>query len=111
MNADTLLHEALDAGIAFQLDGDRLKIAGDPDAVEVWAPRLRPYKAELIARLINSSQITHELLQAAMRACDHHGDDEPARQQMRDEVLATPPHLRADLLDHFTRNYPEPKET
>ena len=46
-----------------------------------------------------------------MRACDHHGDDEPARQQMRDEVLATPPHLRADLLDHFTRNYPAPKET
>lgn len=49
-----------------------------------------------------------ELLEAAMRVCDAWNDSEAAREQMRQDLLQTPPHLRADLLEHFkkTRNAP-----
>ena len=36
-----------------------------------------------------------------MCACDVYGDSDQAREDMRADVLATPPHLRADLLAHF----------
>lgn len=48
-----------------------------------------------------------ELIEAAMRACDAHGDGEAAREQMRIECLEIPPNLRADLLDYFRRTYPK----
>lgn len=44
-----------------------------------------------------------ELLEVAMRACDAWNDTALAREQMRQDVLQTPPHLRADLLDHLDR--------
>ena len=47
------------------------------------------------------------LIEAAMRACARWDDDYPARDQMRREVLATPNHLRADLLAHFIATYPK----
>jgi hypothetical protein len=46
-----------------------------------------------------------ELLAAAMQACDHHGDGDDAREQMRRDCQATPLHLQADLLAHFHQNY------
>lgn len=105
MSTDELLRDALDAGLEFRLDGAVIRIAGDADAVEAWAPRLRPHKAELIERLRESSRLTHELLMAAMRACDAHGDGPAAREQMRRDCLATPPELRADLLGNLQRTY------
>lgn len=51
-----------------------------------------------------------ELLDAAMRACDAWNDTAQARDQMRRECLETPPHLRADLLDHFNNTYPDRKD-
>lgn len=47
-----------------------------------------------------------ELIAAAMRACDAHGDSPEAREQMRRDCLETPPHLRADLLQHLRAAYP-----
>lgn len=41
------------------------------------------------------------LLQAAMRRCDEFNDSDKARQDMREQILETPHHLRQDLLDHF----------
>jgi hypothetical protein len=41
------------------------------------------------------------LMAAAMRRCDQFNDGDKARQEMREQVLETPPHLRQDLLDHF----------
>lgn len=49
-----------------------------------------------------------ELLAAAMRACDAHGDDEAARVAMRADVHATPPELRDDLLAYFIGTYGPP---
>lgn len=109
MNADTLIRDTLDAGLELRLDGDVILLEGDADAVQTWASRLRPHKAELLALLLESSRITHALLTAAMRACDHHDDDAAGRAAMRADCLATPPELRAGLLDHFDRAYPGPK--
>lgn len=51
-----------------------------------------------------------ELISAAMRACDVWNDSTEAREQMRRECAETPPHLRADLLDHFRKTYPCPNQ-
>lgn len=104
-NADQLLRGALDAGLDLRLDGDALKLSGDTAAVTAWAPRLRPFKGELIAQLNESSAVTHALLAAAMRACDYHGDGDTARADMRRDVLATPHDQRVDLLDYFRHAY------
>lgn len=46
------------------------------------------------------------LLQAAMRRCDHFNDGEKARQDMREQVIETPQHLRKDLLNYFMGSPP-----
>ncbi|WP_423460390.1 hypothetical protein [Ottowia sp. VDI28] len=48
-----------------------------------------------------------ELIEAAMRACNHYNDSEAAREQMRIECLEIPPDQRAGLLDYFRRTYPK----
>ncbi len=58
---------------------------------------------------ITAHRLMKELIAAAMRASDHHGDGPDARRQMRDDCAATPQHLRGDLLDHFQQNYPKAK--
>lgn len=55
----------------------------------------------------NSKVSDAVLIGAAMAVCDFHGDGEQARQDMRKQVLETPAHLRADLLDHFRKAYGE----
>jgi len=55
----------------------------------------------------NIDPVLSELLQSAMRACDAWQDRPEAREQMRCECLDTPPHLRADLRDHFSQAYPD----
>ena len=54
---------------------------------------------------LTAHRLTADLLKAAMRVCDHYGDGDAARAQMRLACLDTPPHLRADLLAHFTQTY------
>lgn len=55
---------------------------------------------------LTAQRQVRELIDAAMRACEHHGDTEIARAQMLADVEATPPELRQDLLDHFNQTYP-----
>lgn len=45
------------------------------------------------------------LIHAAMRACDYWGDSAASRAPMRQACIDTPPHLRADLLEHFRTMY------
>ena len=54
---------------------------------------------------LTAQRLTADLLKAAMRVCDQYGDGDAARAQMRLACLDTPPHLRADLLAHFTQIY------
>lgn len=53
--------------------------------------------------------LTAQVIAAAMRACDEHGDSEQARAQMRADIEATPIDQRADLLAHFQQAYPRSK--
>lgn len=46
-------------------------------------------------------RLAAELIAAAMKVCDHHGDGEAARADMRQQCLELSPHLQADLLNHL----------
>lgn len=52
-------------------------------------------------RNFSTDPTLNALLEAAMRRCDERPDSDKARQDMREEILGTPPHLRPDLLDYF----------
>lgn len=58
-----------------------------------------------VVALFENAFLADELMAAAMRACDHHGDSLEARAQMREDIDATPPHHRGDLLAHFKETY------
>ena len=69
-------------------------------------PKLRELilanKTEIVALLGKAKETTSWLIEAAMQVCDRHNDSEAAREEMRQDILSTPPHLQQDLLDHFT---------
>ena len=89
----------------FKLDMQALR-----EAAHVPPPAAQPL-AELatVATLAISQPADEEsfdllaarLMAAAMRRCDQFNDSDKARQDMREQILETPPHLRQDLLDHF----------
>ena len=72
-----------------------------------------PPELARLAGIAISQQVSHEsaelltarLIAAAMRCGDHHFDGPDAREQMRADCLATPAHLRADLLQHLQSTY------
>lgn len=104
------------AAILAQLWADGVTVHLTPDGQNLSAPAGRlttkqralvlANKAQLVQFLTDASTTAAALIDAAMRACDQHGDDYHAREQMRADCLATPPHQRADLLDHFNKTYP-----
>lgn len=110
MNAQTILADLLAHGIELECtaDGRNLTVPAGSLTPQQRAQVLK-HKAELIRMVQESSRITHQLLWAAMVACDYHGDGPEAREQMRQDCLNTPPHLRADLLEHFRSTYPKKK--
>lgn len=91
-------------------DGVRLKLSGDGANLVVPAGSLSAdqramvlsHKADILALLVEARKTAAWLIEAAMKACDMHNDSEAARQEMRQDCLRLPPHLRQDLLDHFT---------
>lgn len=108
MTAAAILAELLDCGIEPSLTPDGASIVVPAGRLtEAQRAAVLAHKPELIQRIRESARITHELLIAAMRSCDHHGDSPEAREQMRQDCLETPPHLRADLLEHFRKTYPD----
>jgi len=54
---------------------------------------------------LTGHRVTADLLKAAMRACDFHGDGPAAREQMRQDCQNTPARLQTDLLAYFARTY------
>lgn len=54
---------------------------------------------------LDAAPTLRDLLAAAKRACDYWGDSPEARRAMRADCLSTPPHLRADLIEHFQESY------
>ncbi len=107
MTPDALLRDLLQAGIEPGLtpDGENITVPAGR-LTDSQRAAIRQFKSELIERLQESARITAELLAAASRACDHYNDGPEAREQWRQDVLATPYHLRADLIDHLRKQYP-----
>ena len=111
MTAEAILHGLLESGIHPTLTDDGTGIVVPAGVLtDTQRKAIKSCKAELIERIRESARLTTELLQAAMRCCDHHRDDPEAREQMRQDVLATPAHQQADLLDHFQQTYPNTKD-
>ena len=112
MSAAVLIRQAFSAGVKLRIDDcGSLKAAGPSDTLREWSPRLRAHKSELLEFLQDAHASTAQLVEAAMRCCDHFGDSPAAREQMRQDAIDTPPHLRADLLHHLSRAYPAPPQT
>lgn len=94
---DSIMQTCLDAGLSVRLgDGGALLVtpaaAITPELREV----IRRHRSELLALLL-----TKAVIAAAMHRCDEFNDSDADRQKMRQDVLALPPHLHADLLEHF----------
>lgn len=89
--------------------GDKLLVGPASALSDHHREILRANKAAIVELLIserrNAEAETAELIAAAMRACDHCGDGHEARAEMERDIRATPAHLRADLLEHFQKNY------
>lgn len=58
-----------------------------------------------VVALFKNTALSRELMDAAMSACEAHGDGDEAREQMRRDVMGTPPEQHADLLAHFQQTY------
>lgn len=102
MTPQTILREFWTAGICLRLttDGQNLTLPAGCISPEQRAVVLT-HKPELVAFLKEIDCTSTALIEAAMKVCDHYGDNESARANMRCECLATPAHLQADLLEHF----------
>lgn len=106
MTAEAILNSLLSQGIepCVTADGTGIEV---PAGVLTDEQRnaIRQNKADLIACIQKASRVTEELLKAASKACDAWADGEQARQDMRQQCLETPWHLRAELTAHFRRAY------
>ena len=108
MSAVTLIRQAISAGVTLRIDeGGTLKAAGPSETLREWSPHQREHKAELLEFLQDAHATTAQLVEAAMRCCDKHGDGPEAREEMKLQCLEIPPHLRGDLLHYFNSHYPE----
>jgi hypothetical protein len=72
-----------------------------PGAVYRLPDRLSSVSSVGIWAVFENTKLTSDLVEAAMKVCERHGDGEAARQEMREQCLELPPHLQADLLEHF----------
>ena len=104
MTPEAILADLLESGIVPSVTYDRSGIVVPAGALSpAQRSAVLTHKPDLIAYLLESSRITQSLLAAAMRRCDQFNDSDKARQDMREQILETPLHLRQDLLEHFTR--------
>lgn len=72
-----------------------------PGAVYHLPDRLSSVSSVGVWAVFENTQLASDLIEAAMKVCDQHGDGDAARQEMRQQCLELPPHLQADLLEHF----------
>ena len=102
MTPETILADLLASGIEPSVTTDKTGIVVPAGKLtEAQRAAVLGHKPALIACILESARVTALLLEAAMRRCDQFNDGDKARQDMREQVLETPPHLRQDLLDHF----------
>lgn len=104
----TIFDALCDAGLDVSLAPDGgLSVKPASCLTQELRDLIRGNKAVLVDRLLEAQNLTARLIAAALRRCDEFNDSEAAREEMRQDCLATPPHLRQDLLDHFTGKRPD----
>lgn len=108
-SAASILRRLHAGGIRLDRRGDRLHASPASHLTDELRELIRSHKPELVAYLAEAHQTAAHLIEAAMRACDVHADGPEAREQMRQDVLAIPEQMRADLLAHFRATYPRAK--
>ena len=102
MTPETILADLIQCDIEVSVTPDKTGIVVPAGKLtEAQRAAVLGHKPALIACILESARVTALLLEAAMRRCDQFNDSDKARQDMREQVLETPPHLRQDLLDHF----------
>ena len=102
MTPETILADLIQCGIEPSVTPDKTGIVVPAGKLtEAQRAAVLGHKPALIACILESARVTAQLLEAAMRRCDQFNDGEKARQDMREQVLETPPHLRQELLEHF----------
>ena len=108
MTPEAILADLIQCGIEPSVTPDKTGIVVPAGKLtDAQRAAVLGHKPALIACILESARITAQLLEAAMRRCDQFNDNEKARQDMREQVLETPPHLRQDLLDHFIQSTTE----
>ena len=108
MTPETILADLIQCGIEPSVTPDKTGIVVPAGKLtEAQRAAVLGHKPALIACILESARVTQQLLEAAMRRCDQFNDSEKARQDMRKQVLETPPHLRQDLLEHFLGKQPQ----
>ena len=102
MNPTTILAELWEEGVCITLAPDSANLVAPANRLtQQQRDFIKANKPALIDFLVSTQEITIAAIAAAMSRCDQFGDNAAAREQMRLDVLAVPPHLHADLLDHF----------
>lgn len=105
MESAALLQNLHEARLTVQVRDGRLLVQPAELLTDDHRAAIRAHKPELLEYLAEVKQVTTQLLTAAMRCCDYHGDSDKAREQMRLECLEIPPHQRAGLLAYFQKQY------
>jgi len=105
MLATDLINDLMRAGFSLTLSGTQLVVSPASRLTDDQCSAIRSHKACLVQFLLDAQASTALLIAAAMKACDHHSDSVQARADMHQQCLDTPPYLRGDLLDHFTKTY------
>ena len=102
MSAFSIIQDLTVQGVRLKLSADALNLVVPAGSLSADQRALvLSHKAEILELLHDARQTTAALIAAAMRVCDQHGDNEAAREEMRQDILGTPPHLQMDLLRHF----------
>ena len=109
MTPQDILRELWTAGIALRLsnDGQNLTVPVGKLSQHQRALILAN-KPAIVDFLQSVDKTTTNLIEAAMRVCDFHGDNSSKREAMRLECLSVPAHLKADLFEHLQAAYPKP---
>lgn len=92
------------ATVSLAPNGVDLLVPGDTPASLIGL--LRDNKTDVLEFLHAAHVTTAEVIDAAMRCCDFHGDGDKARAEMRQQVIDTPDFLKPDLMAHFINTYP-----
>ena len=108
MTAASILEVLWAQGFTVSLvHNERLAVSPASTLHDTQRELLRANKAEIVTLLRDAKATTDALIKAAMLACDHWHDSPADRADMKRECIATPLHLQADLLNHFTKTYPQ----